>query len=174
MAVLGTQGLSLLSSQPTIIAKGTPAPSSSSRIASFCGLRAENHATSIKAAKVVADAAKNLTVVSSLEQEEEEDVPAVSRRSLLAATTTSAAALSLAGLFDGSAAIAEDTISSWEQVTLPVDAGVVLLDMAFVPEQPNRGTNFPSSQFPSIPSFFANAASPRVSVLVSFFRFGAF
>lgn len=137
MAVLGTQGLSLLSSQPTILAKGTPSPSSSSRIASFCGLRAES--IKVTKAAVVDAAPKNLTVVSSLEKEEEEDVPVVSRRSVLAATTTSAAALSLAGLFDGSAAIADDTISSWEQVTLPVDAGVVLLDMAFVPEQPNRG-----------------------------------
>lgn len=158
MAVLGTQGLSLLSSQPTILAnKGTTPSSSSSRsaIASFCGLRAENHATSsIKATtKAVVDASKGLTVVSSLEQqEEEENVPVVSRRTVLAATTTSAAALSLAGLFDGSAAIADDTISSWEQVSLPVDAGVVLLDMAFVPEQPNRGS--PITLHPNFPSFF--------------------
>lgn len=160
MAVLGTQGLSLLSSQPTILAnKGTTPSSSSSRsaIASFCGLRAENHATSIKATtKAVVDASKGLTVVSSLEQqEEEENVPVVSRRTVLAATTTSAAALSLAGLFDGSAAIADDTISSWEQVSLPVDAGVVLLDMAFVPEQPNRGS--PITLHPNFPSFFVNS-----------------
>ncbi|KAL5068849.1 hypothetical protein RYX36_019736 [Vicia faba] len=34
---------------------------------------------------------------------------------------------------------AEETLSEWERVYLPIDPGVVLLDIAFVPEDPNHG-----------------------------------
>ncbi|XP_014502736.1 photosystem II stability/assembly factor HCF136, chloroplastic-like [Vigna radiata var. radiata] len=34
---------------------------------------------------------------------------------------------------------AEDTLSEWERVYLPIDPGVVLLDIAFVPDDPNHG-----------------------------------
>lgn len=35
---------------------------------------------------------------------------------------------------------AEDTpLSEWERVFLPIDPGVVLLDIAFVPDDPNHG-----------------------------------
>jgi hypothetical protein len=33
----------------------------------------------------------------------------------------------------------EETLSEWERVYLPIDPGVVLLDIAFVPEDPNHG-----------------------------------
>lgn len=77
-------------------------------------------------------------VAETTENFDEEDEVVVSRRGVLAATT----ALPFAGLLaneNENVALAEETISSWEQVTLPVNPGVVLLDMAFVPEQPNRG-----------------------------------
>jgi len=34
---------------------------------------------------------------------------------------------------------AEDALSEWERVYLPIDPGVVLLDIAFVPDDPNHG-----------------------------------
>ena len=86
--------------------------------------------------KVQCAGSRGAIVAALHEQQEEENVAAlVSRRGVLAATTSAAG---VAVLGDG-AALADQTISSWEQVTLPVDPGVVLLDMAFVPDQPDRG-----------------------------------
>ncbi|EYU35584.1 hypothetical protein MIMGU_mgv1a0077292mg, partial [Erythranthe guttata] len=49
-----------------------------------------------------------------------------------------AAAISLSTL--GSKALAgEDVLSEWERVYLPIDPGVVLLDIAFVPDDPSHG-----------------------------------
>lgn len=150
MAVLGTQGLSLLSSHPQAIRATTSSRGASCAIPSFCGLRGDAKAKLLVDATVPQCSAFNKCVVmpvASLD-EEEDSVAMVSRRGVLAATS---AALSLGGLVgidgNGSAALADETISSWEQVTLPVDAGVVLLDMAFVPEQPNRGSLIPSPSF---------------------------
>jgi hypothetical protein len=36
-------------------------------------------------------------------------------------------------------AAAEDSLSEWERVYLPIDPGVVLLDIAFVPDDTNHG-----------------------------------
>jgi len=36
----------------------------------------------------------------------------------------------------------EVLLSEWERVYLPVDRGVVLLDIAFVPDDPNHGISF--------------------------------
>ena len=33
-------------------------------------------------------------------------------------------------------------LSQWERVYLPIDPGVVLLDIAFVPDDPSHGTTF--------------------------------
>ena len=49
--------------------------------------------------------------------------------------------LSLAAPFLGSVqpAKSEDSLSEWERVYLPIDPGVVLLDIAFVPDDLNHG-----------------------------------
>lgn len=143
MAALGTQALSLLSSHPQgILAKGSrlsSASSSSTAIPFFTGFRGDSN---VKAANAPVEscAFKGCVVTPVASLEDEETVAVLSRRSVLAAST---AALSLGALSGGSdgndAALADETISSWEQVTLPVDPGVVLLDMAFVPDQPDRG-----------------------------------
>lgn len=39
----------------------------------------------------------------------------------------------------GSALAAEEPLSEWERVFLPIDPGVVLLDIAFVPDDPKHG-----------------------------------
>lgn len=36
---------------------------------------------------------------------------------------------------------ADEQLSEWERVFLPIDPGVVLLDIAFVPDEPSRGNN---------------------------------
>ncbi|KAJ1422085.1 WD40/YVTN repeat-like-containing domain superfamily [Sesbania bispinosa] len=40
----------------------------------------------------------------------------------------------------------EDALSEWERVYLPIDPGVVLLDIAFVPDDPNHGFSFGDGQ----------------------------
>uniref|UniRef100_A0A0D6R441 Photosynthesis system II assembly factor Ycf48/Hcf136-like domain-containing protein n=1 Tax=Araucaria cunninghamii TaxID=56994 RepID=A0A0D6R441_ARACU len=75
-------------------------------------------------------------------QQNKEKKP-IGRRQLMAeaaGVTCSLAALSL-GLFPGTGiAKAEDVgLSEWEKVPLPIDPGVVLLDIAFVPDDPNHG-----------------------------------
>lgn len=136
MAVLGTQGLSLLSSHPQTLR--TPSSSSSrvSSISSFCGLQVKKVKPEGFFQLTKCAGTRTPVVAETTENFDEEDEVVVSRRGVLAATT----ALPFAGLLaNENVALAEDTISSWEQVTLPVNPGVVLLDMAFVPEQPNRG-----------------------------------
>ena len=95
----------------------------------------------MKATPAAATNSRNSVVVSALEEDHNREVVeaegVVGRRAVLAATS----ALSFAGLLGGveGAVAGEDVISDWEQVTLPVNPGVVLLDLAFVPEQPQRG-----------------------------------
>lgn len=60
-----------------------------------------------------------------------------SRREVLNGGVSLSAALAAATIVEP--AIAEATISEWELVPLPVDPGVVLLDIAFVPDDPNHG-----------------------------------
>ncbi|KAL2541293.1 Photosystem II stability/assembly factor [Abeliophyllum distichum] len=64
----------------------------------------------------------------------------ISRRQLIA---ESAVAISLSpfvgGGKSGSALAAEEPLSEWERVYLPIDPGVVLLDIAFVPDDPSHG-----------------------------------
>lgn len=64
---------------------------------------------------------------------------------------TAAVSLSLAAPFLGSVqpAKSEDSLSEWERVYLPIDPGVVLLDIAFVPDDPTHG------QFSKILSFLS-------------------
>ncbi|MCO5584444.1 hypothetical protein L7F22_038371 [Adiantum nelumboides] len=60
----------------------------------------------------------------------------VSKRQLLAGSV-SVAASSLVGFRRD--AQAEELLSEWEMVPLPINSGVVLLDVAFVPDEPDHG-----------------------------------
>lgn len=61
----------------------------------------------------------------------------ISRRQLIGGLHA-AAAISLSPL-GNKASAAEDPLSEWERVYLPIDPGVVLLDIAFVPDDPSHG-----------------------------------
>lgn len=62
---------------------------------------------------------------------------AIGRRELIGGLHA-AAAISLSPL--GSRALAaDDPLTEWERVYLPIDPGVVLLDIAFVPDDPSHG-----------------------------------
>jgi len=56
------------------------------------------------------------------------------RRQLFLGVGTAALTLSL-----GSRVRAEEALSDWEQIPLPINPGVVLLDLAFVPDEPDHG-----------------------------------
>lgn len=64
-----------------------------------------------------------------------------SKRQLLAGSASLSCALAASSLVGLSSreAQAEELLSEWEMVPLPIDSGVVLLDVAFVPEQPEHG-----------------------------------
>ncbi|GFP92562.1 photosystem ii stability/assembly factor hcf136 chloroplastic [Phtheirospermum japonicum] len=66
---------------------------------------------------------------------------AISRRELIglhASAAAAAAAISLSPL-GNQALAAGEPLSEWERVYLPIDPGVVLLDIAFVPDDPSHG-----------------------------------
>lgn len=64
----------------------------------------------------------------------------LNRRQLLADTAAAtAAAISLGSSALVLPARSEDQLSEWERVSLPIDPGVVLLDIAFVPDDPSHG-----------------------------------
>lgn len=65
----------------------------------------------------------------------------ITRRDLLyqsAAVTLSLSSIPL------KEAKADDQLSEWERIYLPIDPGVVLLDIAFVPDDPSRGNSINS------------------------------
>jgi hypothetical protein len=66
---------------------------------------------------------------------------APTRRGLIADTATAAVAAAAAPLLlpRTPPALAADPLSEWERVGLPIDPGVVLLDIAFVPDDPSHG-----------------------------------
>ncbi|KAL3681931.1 hypothetical protein R1sor_024887 [Riccia sorocarpa] len=76
---------------------------------------------------------------SSLRASADDNAPSVGRRELLSAVT----GLSLGAIVGGSLitgdAKAEIELADWERIPLPVDKGVVLLDLAFVPDEPDHG-----------------------------------
>lgn len=55
------------------------------------------------------------------------------RRRFIAETTA------ISVLVPSQLAKSEESLSEWERVYLPIDPGVVLLDIAFVPDDPNHG-----------------------------------
>lgn len=68
--------------------------------------------------------------------------PTSNRRQFLTdstATALSVAVAPLVGFGEDRAARAEEGLSEWERVYLPIDPGVVLLDIAFVPDDPSHG-----------------------------------
>eukprot|EP00245_Coleochaete_scutata_P001923 TRINITY_DN12399_c0_g1_i1.p1 TRINITY_DN12399_c0_g1~~TRINITY_DN12399_c0_g1_i1.p1 ORF type:complete len:448 (+),score=77.37 TRINITY_DN12399_c0_g1_i1:84-1427(+) len=70
-----------------------------------------------------------------------ENSDAISRRQLLASGSGLALSLSAGSLLaQPSPALADGPGAvPWEKVSLPIDPGVVLLDIAFVPDEPSRG-----------------------------------
>ncbi|CAA7403420.1 unnamed protein product [Spirodela intermedia] len=67
--------------------------------------------------------------------------PAKSRRQFLGEAAAAAIPLSLGPLvsFPEAARSEEAPLADWERIYLPVNPGVVLLDIAFVPDDPNHG-----------------------------------
>ncbi|KAI3453270.1 hypothetical protein Pfo_009933 [Paulownia fortunei] len=63
-------------------------------------------------------------------------VNGISRRQLIGLHAAAAISLSPLG---NKALAAEEPLSEWERVYLPIDPGVVLLDIAFVPDDPSHG-----------------------------------
>ena len=66
------------------------------------------------------------------------DAAEFTRRSLMLAAGTVALASPLS-LAVSRPAVAAELDSDWEPVPLPLDPGVVLLDLTFVPEKPDKG-----------------------------------
>lgn len=64
--------------------------------------------------------------------------PQLNRRLFISQTS----ALSLPLILHQPAAKAEEALSEWERVYLPIDPGVVLLDIAFVPDDLSHGRFF--------------------------------
>lgn len=73
--------------------------------------------------------------------------PQKGRRRLI--TETAISLLSSVALSSAQPALAAEDLSEWERVYLPIDPGVVLLDIAFVPDDPTHGLlpHFSSSFF---------------------------
>lgn len=64
----------------------------------------------------------------------------IRNRRQFVAETAAAAAATISFLHGGQEAFAaEESLSEWERVYLPIDPGVVLLDIAFVPDDPAHG-----------------------------------
>ncbi|CAM6099216.1 unnamed protein product [Calypogeia fissa] len=72
----------------------------------------------------------------------EEEQGNLSRRELLGGVSGGLLSLALVGsstVSNVGPAIAEDELEDWERILLPVDKGVVLVDLAFVPDEPEHG-----------------------------------
>ncbi|KAK4484073.1 hypothetical protein RD792_011293 [Penstemon davidsonii] len=77
-------------------------------------------------------------VVASATHDDESSTINVSRRQLIGAAAATVSLSPLGG--SRTAALAADNpLSEWERVYLPIDPGVVLLDIAFVPDDPSHG-----------------------------------
>ncbi|CAI0416288.1 unnamed protein product [Linum tenue] len=63
----------------------------------------------------------------------------LNRRQFISQTAAIVAATAPLTLIDQSPAVADEALSQWERVYLPIDPGVVLLDIAFVPDDPTHG-----------------------------------
>ncbi|XP_073021522.1 photosystem II stability/assembly factor HCF136, chloroplastic-like [Primulina eburnea] len=61
----------------------------------------------------------------------------ITRRQLIALNAASVALYALVNR--ALSAETEDALSTWQRVYLPIDPGVVLLDIAFVPDDPSHG-----------------------------------
>lgn len=68
-----------------------------------------------------------------------------SRRQIITETATATAITLVSGLsLSVQKGIAAEDLSEWERVYLPIDPGVVLLDISFVPDDPNHGAFYSS------------------------------
>ena len=78
--------------------------------------------------------------------------PSLTRRHLLAETAAISVAPLILGI-ESPAKSEEPVLSEWERVYLPIDPGVVLLDIAFVPDDLNHGLFILFSSFLFFSSF---------------------
>eukprot|EP00897_Mesotaenium_endlicherianum_P004475 jgi/Mesen1/4055/ME000213S03080 len=113
------------------------APASSSSLGNRkCKLQAD-----VFLASRVSSYKRAIVKCQASEQQAQEGSQDFSRRELFANGT--GAALSLAALSAASTVaepvLAADDVSEWEKIDLPVNPGIVLLDVAFVPNDPNHG-----------------------------------
>lgn len=90
------------------------------------------------------------------EQQLQQQPWAANRRQFLYKTAT-ISSLSLAapliGLPHQAAEAEEEALAEWERVYLPIDPGVVLLDIAFVPDDLNHGSSLAFTPFFSFSPF---------------------
>ncbi|KAI9169490.1 hypothetical protein LWI28_013128 [Acer negundo] len=63
----------------------------------------------------------------------------LSRRQLVSQAATLSLSVSVASTLCQQPAKSEEILSAWERLYLPIDPGVVLLDIAFVPDESNHG-----------------------------------
>ncbi|KAK2635707.1 hypothetical protein Ddye_030499 [Dipteronia dyeriana] len=63
----------------------------------------------------------------------------LSRRQLVSQAATLSLSVSVASTLCDQPAKSEEVLSAWERLYLPIDPGVVLLDIAFVPDESNHG-----------------------------------
>ncbi|KAK1569154.1 hypothetical protein Q3G72_001335 [Acer saccharum] len=63
----------------------------------------------------------------------------LSRRQLVSQAATLSLSVSVASTLCEQPAKSEEVLSAWERLYLPIDPGVVLLDIAFVPDESNHG-----------------------------------
>lgn len=82
---------------------------------------------------------RRLLPSASAARESQQTNNVITRRQLIGGLHA-AAAVSLSPL--GGKALAAEDLSEWERVFLPIDPGVVLLDIAFVPDDPSHGWFF--------------------------------
>lgn len=117
----------------------------SSKIQSFQGLRqvtenpklivgALNHK---KVSKVCQQGRETVCVSRNDDIDDVAAADSLSRRNMLLAGGALSFSLSSSTFIEP--AMAEQGISEWEKVPLPIDPGVVLLDIAFVPNDPSHG-----------------------------------
>ena len=105
---------------------------------SFCGSRIELRLSHVQRR---ASLARHTTCMKISEDENVAEAEGFGRRQVLTAGTGLAFTLAN-GSFSLPAAAADSAISEWEKVPLPIDPGVVLLDIAFVPGDANHGESF--------------------------------
>lgn len=87
----------------------------------------------------IAKANSSSSSSSSNSQQQQQKIHCLNRRQLITETALLSVSLSSLIGFEQPAKSEEPPLSEWERVYLPIDPGVVLLDIAFVPDDRNHG-----------------------------------